>query len=48
MTDIQVRFQSVMQVKRCNTFFHRTRSSVHGEDFGSHLAEAENELGFKE
>ena len=47
MTDIQVRFQSVMQVRRCNTFFHRTRSSVHGEDLWIALAEAENELGLK-
>ena len=47
MIDIQARFQSVMQVKKCNTFFRLIRSLKPGEDSGLHLAEAENELGLK-
>ena len=45
MTDIQVHFQKDMQAKRCSIFSRRIRSSVHGENSGSHLLKRKKELG---
>ena len=44
-TDIRARFPSVMQARKCSIFFHRIKSSAHGESCGSPWRKQKKELG---